>query len=799
MGAGGSAVVRMLAGVIVLAGCMGAAGQTGAFPGGAVWIGAAETQRGTQRPLPLFRRSFTVRKPVAKATLMICGLGQFEAHVNGANATEALLTPGWSDYRKRVYYDTYDVSGLVRQGSNVIGVMLGNGMYNVEETPGRYAKFTGSFGPLKLIARLRLQYSDGSVDEIDSDGRWKSAPGPITFTSIYGGEDYDARLEQAAWDKPGFVDEGWSSAKVVAGPGGVLRPETMEPVKAFERFAAVKVTHPKDGVTVFDLGQNFAGWPELEVSGQRGTAIKMLAGELLDENGLVTQRSAGASASDQNSFTYVLRGGGVESWHPRFSYYGFRYVQVEPSGGAASALSVSGRFLHDAVRVEGSFTSSDEPMMRIHRLIDRAIFSNMVSVLTDCPHREKLGWLEQTHLAAAAMMYNFGLQALYAKMADDMEDAQQPTGLVPDIAPEFAVFSDGFRDSPEWGSAVVLSPWAAYQFYGDVSSLREHYGAMQRYAAYLQGKTQGSLLLYGLGDWYDIGPGAPGYSKLTSQGVTATATFYELLVDMQRIAKLLGKDGDAVRYAAQAAAVKQAFNARYFHADTNEYDTGSQTANAMPLVVGLVTEDRREAVLANLVADIRKHNDHVTAGDVGFHYVVRALTDGRRSDVLYAMLARTDKPSYGDQLAHGATALTEAWDANPASSQNHFMLGHAEEWFYRGLAGIDFDLSRPKGEQIVIQPSVVGTMRSAEARLDSKLGRIVSGWRRGGDGVSLEVHVPVSAVLVLPVGYGRLVKVDGRAVGVDGELRRAADAAGATAFVLPAGTHRVEVGQSAGR
>jgi hypothetical protein len=438
-------------------------------------------------------------------------------------------------------------------------------------------------------------------------------------------------------------------------------------------------------------------------------------------------------------------------------------------------------------------------MMGIHRLIDRAIYSNMVSVLTDCPTREKLGWLEQTHLAAASLMNNYGLQKLYAKIADDMQDAQQPTGLVPDIAPEYVVFSGGFRDSPEWGSAVVLSTWAAYQFYGDVTPLREHYGAMQRYAAYLEGKTQGGLLLYGLGDWYDIGPGAPGVSKLTSKGVTATATFYELLVDLQKIAKLLGKDGDAARYAAQAADVKQAFNTAYFHAETNQYDTGSQTANAMPLAVGLVPEERRAAVLANLVADIRAHENHVTAGDVGFHYVVRALTDGRRSDVLYEMLSRTDKPSYGDQLAHGATALTEAWDADPRSSQNHFMLGHAEEWFYRGLAGIDFDLSRPVGQQIVIQPSVVGTMQNAGARFDSKLGRIVSAWSREGDQVSLEMAVPVNAVLVLPVGFGKILKVDGQAVVADGGLGRAADVGGEAAFVLPAGTHRVDVVRNVSR
>ena len=764
----------------------------------AQWIAAESNSTQLSQPMPIFRHDFMVAKKIAEATLHVSGLGQFEAHINGLPVTDSVLTPAWSDYRKRIFYDTYNVTALLKTGENAIGVMLGNGMYNVEETKGRYTKFHGSFGQPRLILQLHLRFSDGSEQTVISDGTWKSSPGPITFGSTYGGEDYDARREQTGWDMPGFRDAGWSPVDVVKGPGGVLVPEIVPPIKLFDRYEPVKVTHPKPGTSVYDLGRNFAGWPELEVTGQRGTSVRLIAGELLDESGLVTQRSANAFPNSQNSFTYVLKGRGLERWHPRFSYYGFRYVQVEEAGvELPSIVHLDGRFLHDAVEIDGSFTSSDELLNRIHALINRAMLSNMVSVLTDCPHREKLGWLEQTHLAGASLMYNYDLSALYAKMADDMQDAQLANGLVPDIAPEFTAFDGGFRDSPEWGAAVILSAWTAYQFYGDVDLLRTHYDSMARYLAYLKGRAHDHLLTYGLGDWYDIGPGPPGVSQLTGPGLTATAIYYQSLTTMSHIATLLGHAADASHNANEARVVKEAFNARFFHPDTNQYDSGSQTANAMPLVVGVVPEDHRDAVLAQLVADIRHHNNHVTAGDIGFHYVVRALTDGARSDVLYDMLSRTDKPSYGDQLAHGATTLTEAWDANPDSSQNHFMLGHAEEWFYRGLAGIDFDLTRDKDSQILIHPAAVGDLQNVTATFQSRLGRIMSAWARNGDALSMDISIPsgARATILFPAGSGTSITVNGHAIESEKALRAIRTGKTVSGCIVPAGTYHFELGR----
>ncbi|MDR3745821.1 MAG: family 78 glycoside hydrolase catalytic domain [Acidobacteriaceae bacterium] len=782
------------------------------FASDAHWIvapattSAASAPTVASAPLPIFRRSFTVRGKITSATLYISGLGQFEAHLNGKNVTQALLTPGWSDYRKRVYYDSYDVTRLVIPGENALGVMLGNGMYNVFSPENRYTKFRRSFGQPKLIASLVLRYSDGTQQRIVSDGAWKTTPGPISYANIYGGEDYDARQEQPGWDAPRFDDKGWTAASEVDGPGGELQPETIPPVVANESYAPVAVTHPKPGITVYDLGQNMAGWPEIEAQGTRGDSIRLLPGELVDATGLVTQRSGGASAKNPDYSTYTLRGGGVETWHPRFSYTGFRYVQVEFNGPAAEIAPpvirrFAGRFLHDDFAVDGQFNSSSDLLNRIHTLIDRAILSNSYSVLTDCPTREKLGWLEQTHLAGASIMYNYNVASLYAKQAADMRDAQTPDGLVPDIAPEYTVFHGGFRDSPEWGAAAILSPWQAYQFYGDLDLLRDQYPAMQRYAAYLRSKAQDHILAYGLGDWYDIGPKNPGLSQLTSPGVTATAIYYQSLTTLAGVASQLKHFDEANNDGIEAEQVKDAFNKRFFHAETNQYDTGSQTANAMALALQIVPGDHYAEVLDNLVADIHAHGDHVTAGDVGFHYVVRALTDGGRSDVLYAMLMRTDKPSYGDQLAHGATTLTEAWDTNPTSSQNHFMLGHAEEWFYRGLAGIRFDLEYSnRSEQVIVQPAVVGDLTHVSASYNSKLGRIASAWSRAGDKLTMEVTLPVTGRIVIPEAFSKDILLDGKPVASTKAVRvpRASSFDGKISYSenptyqLPTGTYHIE-------
>ena len=722
------------------------------------------------QPLPIFRKNFRVTGPVKSAIVVIAGLGEYELHLNGDTVTDTVLNPGWTNYRKTVLYNTFDVTRLLRAGTNAFGVLLGNGMYNVPGVHDRYTKFVGSFGQPKLILQMHIEYRDGTEAILISDSSWLTASGPITFSSIYGGEDFDASRVQNLWDGPNFVaDARWRPALEVAGPDGSasspgrqLSGHLIPRVVIAERLAPLRFTRPRPGVIVYDMGKNSSGWPEILVQGRAGDRVRMLPGELLNPDGTVTQASAGAGPNNPVLFNYTLAGG-KERWHPRFTYYGFRYVQVETipatvGGPKPRVLSLQCDVVHDDIAVNGHFTSGVTLFNQIHALIDRAILSNLVSVMTDCPTREKLGWLEQTYLAGSSVMENYGVLKLYAKIADDIAEAQLPNGFVPAIAPEYVAFVDAngnstnFRDTPEWGSASILSPWEAFQFYGDVEVLEDHYNSMVAYAGYLRSKLQDGMLNYGLGDWYDIGPRSPGEAQLTGKELTATAIYYQDLRALEATASLLGKEADAASFGREAAEVRESFNKHLLHADTAIYDRGSQTAQAMPLVLGMVPDNLRQAVLDNLIKDVRAHGNHVTAGDVGFHYVVRALTDNGRSDVVFDMLSRTDSPSYGYQLERGATTLTEAWDANPGSSQNHFMLGHAEEWFYRGLAGINIDLSRAESRQILIRPAFLPKVPQAQAQVHSVLGTVESSWTRDEAKVIWRIGIPVGsrAIVVLP-------------------------------------------------
>lgn len=719
------------------------------------------------RPMPVFRREFVLRDKPVKAELRIAGLGQYVATVNGVEVEPKGLHQAWTGYRKTVTFDTLDVTKKLVGGRNALGVMLGNGMYNVQRTKGRFTKFEGSFGVPMMIAELRVNYADGASEVIASDDSWRVAKGPVVFSSTYGGEDFDARKVEAGWDRSGFHDAGWVAAKVVDGPGGMMVPAIAPDVRATEMLGAPVMKALDAKRLVYDFGQNFAGWPRVVVNGPAGAVLKLTPGELLNADGSVSQQSSGGGTRGAQWWSYTLRGGKDETWEPRFSYYGFRYLQVEWVGDSGKVLRVGAERVSSDSPMTGSFASSSEMLNAIHKLIVEAMHNNEVSLFTDCPHREKLGWLEETHLVASGLMFNNDLRGLYAATAKNISDAQHEDGLVPTIAPQYTMFGPKYPiydDSPEWGSASILSAWSAYRFYGDKAELERNYSTMKAYLKFLESKAADGIVAYGLGDWYDIGPGGPGLSKLTTSGVTGTLMLYEDAVAMQKIALLLGRADDAAADGALAEREKDTFNRRFWDAANGYYDKGSQTANAMPLALDVVPVDKRATVLEHVVADIRAHEDHVTTGEVGYPYLLRALMQGGRNDVLLAMMLRKDPPSYGSQLAAGATALTEAWDANPKSSQDHFMLGGAEEWFYRGLGGIDFDLSRADAaERITIRPRMVDGVGWVRCGYVSTLGKIESDWRREGAMTTMEVTVPAGsqATVVVQVRTGAPVMADG--------------------------------------
>jgi alpha-L-rhamnosidase len=687
--------------------------------------------------------------------------------INGVKTCNAFLSPGWTYYDKRCLYNIYDVTGLVTDNQNAIGITVGNGFYNINRE--RYYKFVVASGAPKMICRINITYVDGSAVNIVSDESWKTAPSSITYTSIYGGEDYDARLEQSGWDKSAFDDSKWQKALIVKGPGGKLKPETDYSVQVMDSIPVQKMIPVKKDTYLYDFAQNASGIIQLEVKGNRGDTIKLIPSELIDDKKMPNQNASG----NPYYFTYILKGGGIENWQPSFSYYGFRYILAEikkNDGGPGTELPViTGlTLLHtrNSSPAAGTFSCSEPLFNRVNALIQWAIKSNMQSIITDCPHREKLGWMEQDYLMGNSIHYNYNIQLLYKKLVNDMMDAQTAEGLMPDIAPEFVTFKGGFRDSPEWGSACVILPWLLYEWYGDKETMKQAYGMMNKYVAYLKSKSIKDILYYGLGDWYDYGPNFPGETQLTPKALTATAIYYYDVMLLGKMADLVGDKNEHDKLDKLSLEVKNAFNQKFFNSLTKVYATGSQTAMAMPLCVGLVETKYRQKVLDNLVDSVNGSGKVLTSGDIGFHFLIKALDDGGASELIYEMNNRDDVAGYGYQLKKGATSLTESWQALKEVSNNHLMLGHIMEWFYSGLAGISQEENSIAFKHIKIRPQSVGAITSAKGSFNSPYGKITSEWKKESEVFSLYVLIPANttAVVYLPATKASTLLESGKPV-----------------------------------
>jgi len=499
------------------------------------------------------------------------------------------------------------------------------------------------------------------------------------------------------------------------------------PVEIKESISVKTIKKLTDGNFLYDFAQNASGIIELKVQGKKGQVVRLTPSELITKENQPNQSASGSPYS----FSYTLKGDGVEIWRPRFTYYGFRYVKVEGAVPASektmgeTARILDLKLLHNrnVTPSTGTFSCSNGLFNRTFDLINWGIKSNLQSVLTDCPHREKLGWLEQTFLMGSSVHFNFDLYELYRKQVNDMMEAQLTNGLVPDIAPEYVPFDGGFRDSPEWGSASVILPWLIYKWYGDVSVMEKAWPMMVRYVEYLKGKSDKHIVSHGLGDWFDYGPRQPGEAQLTPKALTATSIYYYDVKLMSEMASVLKKTEEQTKLAAMAKEIKAAFNAKFFNPEKGVISTGSQTAMAMPWCVGLVDERYKTKVLQNLEDSIRTQGKPLTAGDVGFRYLVEALTFGGKSQLLYEMNARDDVPGYGFQLKKGATALTESWPALENVSNNHLMLGHLMDWFYAGLGGISQTEKSVAYKEIVIRPEMVGDLTWVKSQLPILLWR----------------------------------------------------------------------------
>lgn len=666
------------------------------------------------------RRSIKLQGAVRQATVYIVGLGFYELTIDGSKVGDAEFAPLWSDYDKSIFYNEYDVTDyfLSKTSKHLLQVLLGNGFYN--EQGKRYAKMKISFGPPTLLFRLHIVYQDGRSEDVVSDHSWQWALSPITFNSIYGGEDYDARLEGK---------EEWHPAVIQEAPHGVLRKQLAEPVKIMERFG-VRDTIRKDSVWVFDMGQNLAGYPEITVCGKAGQWLKLTPGETLAKDGLVNQKQSGRP----HFYIYTLKGGkapqGEETWHPRFSYYGYRYLQIE--GDLEVLRKVESCFVYNSARKTGSFECSNQLFNDTYRLIDRAIRSNWQAVWTDCPHREKLGWLEQDWLNGEGLLANYDCRSMIAQTMQNIADAQSDNGALPEIAPNLCVFEGSwappFLESPEWGGAFVALPFLYREFYGDDTLIRQYRPQMKRYVDYLATQDSCYILRQGLGDWYDYGPGRAGFAQNTPMALVSTAHYYWWN-------HLMGEP--------RADSIKAAFIKEFYHPETHQFATGSQCAQAIALEMGLVPEKDRQTVLDSLVADIHHHGDRLTTGDVGNRYLFNALIHHGQQELLYTMLNHYDVPGYGYQIKLGHTTLTEQWNPEHGASMNHFMMGHLNNLLVPYILGIWRHDGQP-----VIAPHPVGDLTWCRGESHG----IRAAWHIAGDTFVLDVEIPedCSALVRLP-------------------------------------------------
>jgi alpha-L-rhamnosidase len=708
-------------------------------------------------PARMLRREFVVEKKVQRATAYVCGLGLCEFYLNGKKVEDHVLSPGLTDYTKRALYVTFDVTRQLKHGVNVAGIMLGNGRFYAPRST--VPTGTTSYGYPKLLFQMHVEYQDGTSAEVVSDGVWKlSAEGPIRANNEYDGEDYDARLEMPGWSAPGFDDAKWQPAQGVAAPGGKLAAQMIEPIRVTETLKPIAVTQPQPGVWIFDMGQNMVGWCRIKVSGPRGTEVRLRHAETLKSDGtLYLDNIRGAKVTD----TYTLKGKGTEVYEPRFTYHGFRFVEVTGYSGKPSLASIEGQVVHDDLQNAGDFACANPLLNRIYKNIVWGVSGNYRSISTDCPQRdERQGWLGDRSAECKGETYLFNTAALYAKWLQDMADAQKDNGSVSDVCPAYWPL---YSDNVTWPSSTVIIPGALREQFADEGIIASHYDSAKKWMDHMSGFiVNGIIERDSYGDWC-VPPEDPKLihsndpARKTDKAVLATAYFYHDALLMARYATLLGKAEDAQHFTTLAEKLKAVFNAKFFHADTGQYDNGSQTSCVLPLAFGLVPDGQRERVFNHLVNKIMTESKgHIGTGLVGGQWLMRVLTAGGRPDLAYTIATQKTYPSWGYMVEKGATTIWELWNGNTAdpamNSGNHVMLvGDLGIWLYENLAGIKSDPEQPGFKHIIMRPEPVGDLRFAKASHRSPYGLIVSDWQKQDGVFRWKVTIPANTTATLYV------------------------------------------------
>ncbi|MGA2064995.1 MAG: glycoside hydrolase family 78 protein [Thermoguttaceae bacterium] len=753
----------------------------------AQWIGrddarAVVPEDGKNRYLPAthLRKDFTLRKAPQRAVLYVTGQGMVEPRLNGKKVGDDFLIPGWTDYRKRIYYRAYDVTPQVREGANTVGAILGDGWFRGHLSiigQNLYGRQT------RLWLQLDAFYADGSSDTVASDGSWTAGFGPILAADLYAGETYDARLEPAGWDRPGFANPEWRP--VVAGTQlhPAIQAAPGAPVQRTGEIRPAAITRPKPGLHVVDFGRNFAGWVRLRINAPAGTKITMRFGEMLSADGTVYRANLrGARATD----CYICKGAGEEVWEPRFTYHGFQYVEVEGLPAPPEPRMFTGIMVGSALPLTGSFACSSDVMTRTADNMRCTIRANLVDIPTDCPQRdERMGWMDY-HEVAASTLYEQDAASLLTKWMADIADARLKDGSFSMIAPDV----HGFGWSPGWADSSVLIPWTMYGVYGDTRLATRYYREMAGHVEYYRQHSTGLVGPdVGLGDWL-----APDMS--TPKQLISTALFARGARNMSLMSRALGKADDAARYRQLFQEIRAAFQKKFVHPG-GTIGSDSQGGYALALAYDLLDADQVRQASNHLVAAIDARDGHLSTGMVTTHLLLPALSKAGRTDVAYRLCAQKTYPSWGYFLKLGATSIWERWDGKTEkgyfdpgmNSFNHANLGTCSEWFYRTVLGIDSQ--GPGFKSLIIRPIPGGDLTWARGHYDSPHGRIAVAWSADGRHFDLNVTIPANAtaLVFIPAADASAVEESGKKAALSEGVTFVRQDGGDAVFSVGSGTY----------
>ena len=707
-------------------------------------------------PATMVRKEFSVSGPVRRATAYVTGLGLYELRLNGRRVGDHLLTPEWTTYDKRIQYQTYDVTNLVKPGANAVGALLGEGWY-AGPMMLKPALLDPSF---RLLMRLDVELADGRTETIVTDPTWQgTTEGPLRRSGIYFGETYDATREMPGWDQPGFQGIGWlpvAAAEMESRP--LLAAQKSEPIRVVEELRPVKVTEPKPHVFVFDMGRNMVGWCRLKVHGPRGAKVTLRHAEMLDTDGMVyTANLRGAAQINE----YTLAGHGPETFEPHFTYHGFRYVELAGLNSRPDADALVGRVFCTSSPEVSHFECSDPLANRLMSNIFWTQRANLMSAPTDCPQRtEREGWMGDIQAFSQTAIFHMELAGFFSKWVQDIRDSQAADGRYPDMAPHPADPNQGFSGTPAWGDAGIVVPWRMYENYGDTRLLEEHFASARRWIDYIRGHNPDLLWRNSLGgnygDWLNgdtlVLKGYPRGISAVPSDVLATAFFAQSTGIVAKMAKVLGRGKEAAAYGKLAEDIRRAFQKAYVAPD-GRIRGDTQAGYVLALNFHLIEEADRPKAVEHLLAAIQRYKAHPSTGIQTTHRLMMELTDSGRHDEALRLLSLKTVPSWGFMIEQDATTIWERWDGfvpgrgfqDPGmNSFNHWAFGSVGEWVWREIVGLNPDEARPGYAHFVVRPRIAGHITWARGRYDSVRGRIAIDWKREGEKFSLDVTVPAN-------------------------------------------------------